>query len=778
MIVEIRRNQYSNNNNNSRSSTEESEPTTPCQDSLYSFKFTQSPWKDDVAFLKLQKDTSQPLLEQHQYHSLAPIVDNNHNINPNTTTNHTLQLSHQHYANHSIDHYLPQNQAIITTTEENGWTISLANSVATQLFDYKDTHNLVDINILDLIDSNYHHLLSREIENRRKALGYNGGVLICGEVIPILKRGNIKTSASLWLKEKKQDETSVFIWIFEQVDQNIVTLELDTNKNTILSATRDVNDLYGYAQNELINQPITLLISRYNLLEKYFISQSKKGIRFPVIVEHLPEAQRNVAMIRITSIPTLSGLVTVKQDSQTIESCNAVFAKYLFGYSMKNLANIPITHLLPQFPTILSGLEKQDNSEILVLNNSTCRQMLVSTNKQTIQEQRQVQKNSFLLNNNNEASLPVMTAIHRDGTPFEIDLQIRLDDKSCDKKMALWISLDRDAITTTYQTPSSPSVAAAIQPDNYITSHGDTVAATSEKKEPSSIQNMAQPRFGIRSISRPTFVNKTNVLSSKPTNPSSLKKTIHDYEILDELGQGTYGFVKLAHLKSDPEKKKRVIKYVIKSRILVDCWTRDRKLGLIPAEIHVLLNLQRIPHENCCQMLEYFEDDDHYYIVMDLYGAGIDLFDYIELKNDGMSELEIRAIFRQVASAVSHLHSNRIVHRDIKDENVILDLKEGIRLIDFGSAAYLKDYAAPEILRGENYTGPPQDIWACGILLFTLIYRETPFYNIEEIMQGELRVPFVLSEDSLDLIKKMLERNVEKRLTIDQILEHPWLKSD
>lgn len=156
-------------------------------------------------------------------------------------------------------------------------------------------------------------------------------------------------------------------------------------------------------------------------------------------------------------------------------------------------------------------------------------------------------------------------------------------------------------------------------------------------------------------------------------------------------------------------------------------------------------------------MLDYFEDEDHYYIVMDLYGAGMDLFDYIELKN-GMSQSEIKSIFHQIVSAVGHLHDHRIVHRDIKDENVILDLKGGVRLIDFGSAAYLKegrryesfvgtlDYAAPEILKGQTYTGPPQDIWACGTLLYTLIYRENPFYNIDEIMEHELRIPFVLSE--------------------------------
>ncbi|OAD66430.1 hypothetical protein PHYBLDRAFT_119257 [Phycomyces blakesleeanus NRRL 1555(-)] len=266
------------------------------------------------------------------------------------------------------------------------------------------------------------------------------------------------------------------------------------------------------------------------------------------------------------------------------------------------------------------------------------------------------------------------------------------------------------------------------------------------------------------------------------------ERSINDYEILEDLGQGAYGLVKLAAKIGDPEQRKVVIKYVIKSRILVDCWTRDRKLGLVPIEIHVMHTLRRIPHENCSDMLDYFEDDDNYYIVMGLHGAGMDLFDYIELKN-GMTEEEIRDIFRQVASAVHHLHSHKIVHRDIKDENVILDQHGGVRLIDFGSAAYLRegrryetfvgtlDYAAPEILRGQTYEGPPQDIWALGILLYTLMYRENPFYDIDEIMAQELRVPFTFSQGSLDLIKKMLNRDVEKRLTISEVLAHPWLSS-
>lgn len=87
------------------------------------------------------------------------------------------------------------------------------------------------------------------------------------------------------------------------------------------------------------------------------------------------------------------------------------------------------------------------------------------------------------------------------------------------------------------------------------------------------------------------------------------------------------------------------------------------------------------------------------------------------------------------------------------------------------------DYAAPEILQGQTYSGKPQDVWALGILLFTLIYRENPFYDIDEIMSRELRIPFVLSNDSVDLIRKMLERDVEKRIDIHKVLAHPWLKN-
>ncbi|KKY21767.1 putative serine threonine-protein kinase ppk6 [Diplodia seriata] len=284
----------------------------------------------------------------------------------------------------------------------------------------------------------------------------------------------------------------------------------------------------------------------------------------------------------------------------------------------------------------------------------------------------------------------------------------------------------------------------------------------------------------------------TPKIVQQPATPGTpaKKKTIDDFVVLEDMGQGAYGQVKLCRYKNGS--KKMVIKYVTKRRILVDTWTRDRRLGTVPLEIHVLDYIRRdgFKHPNIVEMADFFEDDVNYYIEMVPHGLpGMDLFDYIELRVN-MDETECRKIFVQVAEALHHLHTKaKVVHRDIKDENVILDGEGNIKLIDFGSAAYIKngpfdvfvgtiDYAAPEVLAGKSYRGKEQDVWALGILLYTIVYKENPFYSIDEIMDHDLRVPYIMSEESIDLIRLMLNREVDQRITIGQVLEHPWCKME
>lgn len=265
-------------------------------------------------------------------------------------------------------------------------------------------------------------------------------------------------------------------------------------------------------------------------------------------------------------------------------------------------------------------------------------------------------------------------------------------------------------------------------------------------------------------------------------------KKFSDFLILQKMGEGAYGKVNLCLHKK--ERYIVVIKMIFKERILVDTWVRDRKLGTIPSEIQIMAVLNKHPDENILRLLDFFEDDDYYYIETPVHGetGSIDLFDLIELKTN-MTEFEAKLIFKQVISGIKHLHEQGIVHRDIKDENVIVDSKGFVKLIDFGSAAYVKsgpfdvfvgtiDYAAPEVLGGEPYEGKPQDIWAVGILLYTIVFKENPFYNIDEIMEGTLKfsIGSEVSEECVNLIKKILNKNAPKRPTIQDIYDDVWLR--
>lgn len=91
----------------------------------------------------------------------------------------------------------------------------------------------------------------------------------------------------------------------------------------------------------------------------------------------------------------------------------------------------------------------------------------------------------------------------------------------------------------------------------------------------------------------------------------------------------------------------------------------------------------------------------------------------------------------------------------------------------------LSDYAAPEVLQGKSYRGNEQDVWALGILLYTIVYKENPFYSIEEILDHPLRIDHTpVSESCIDLIRKMLNRDVDKRLGIESVKTHPWLAAE
>ena len=258
-----------------------------------------------------------------------------------------------------------------------------------------------------------------------------------------------------------------------------------------------------------------------------------------------------------------------------------------------------------------------------------------------------------------------------------------------------------------------------------------------------------------------------------------------DFIIKEKIGEGTFSTVKLAINRQTGEKV--AIKIMEKSKMVYE---EDK--NRLEREIEVL---KIIRHPNLIHLYSVLKKDDTIYLIMK-YIKGIELFDYIVNKTK-LTEKEACMFFQQIISGIEYLHKIKYIHRDIKPENILIneDTKELI-IVDFGlcnsysnsdkdlltSACGSPSYAAPEMLNGEKYRGPPVDIWSCGVVLYAMLCGYLPFEDednnndalYDKICEGKFEIPNYISEKARDLLNKILTTDPKKRLTIYQIKNHPW----
>lgn len=250
------------------------------------------------------------------------------------------------------------------------------------------------------------------------------------------------------------------------------------------------------------------------------------------------------------------------------------------------------------------------------------------------------------------------------------------------------------------------------------------------------------------------------------------------------MGKGAFGKVNLAiHRLSG--------KFVALKSINKQFLNQEQSKRKVMQEFNIL---RRTRHCNIVRLYESFETQQHIVFVMEVCGGG-DLLTYVRRRRK-LKEDTARFLFRQIISGLACCHEKRVLHRDIKLDNILLTSQGDVKICDFGVSQLVTPgqtmteqcgtpaYIAPEVFRNEGYQGFASDIWSAGVVLYAMLYGAVPFKasNMAELHRQVIeRQPSYkeeeLSPEALSLLKGILEKDPARRLNSDQILAHKWMRA-
>ncbi|KAE8872887.1 hypothetical protein PTNB73_02038 [Pyrenophora teres f. teres] len=207
--------------------------------------------------------------------------------------------------------------------------------------------------------------------------------------------------------------------------------------------------------------------------------------------------------------------------------------------------------------------------------------------------------------------------------------------------------------------------------------------------------------------------------------------------------------------------------------------------------------MKLLDHPNIVRLYDIWENRDELYLIMEFVEGG-ELFSYIH-EQGGLIEIHTVHIFRQIIAALKYCHRINIHHRDLKPENILLDRDTmTVKLVDFGMAALQPEgkklttpcgsphYAAPEVIKTISYDGAKADVWSCGVILFVLLTGRPPFnysgddrhlkHLFRDIAETKYTMPDNISREAQDLIKRILVADPKRRISLEEIWDHPFLR--
>ncbi|KAL6044684.1 hypothetical protein QOT17_000177 [Balamuthia mandrillaris] len=617
----------------------------------------------------------------------------------------------------------------VVTIDRHG-IIRSVNRYTVVMFGYTSQSELIGQDLKILIPSPYKEQHDQYLKNyhctrQAKVIGRS-------RVVEGLRKNGDIFSLRLAVSEISIGEDVLYCGLIEVLDDKSAVAFCDAHG--IITATNgECDKLFGYNRNELIGQNVSVLAEDFHAerhakyMQNYLDTGVKKaldkvrnvngkhkdGTVFPISLEvsERNEGDQKTFLAKINQITEeMEALVTIDSKGTIVDLNRNLWV--LWGYKKEELLGKNVKVLM-----------SHPHAE---LHDNYIKRYLRTGQKRIIGGPPRVVK-----------------AKHKDGSNFYVFLEINEFQQGGETFFG-------GKVTRVVNPKKKPASTAAV-PTGCPFAAAKTPEASNNKDEEQ------QP------------VGATGDMEDTDS------KYIGNYVVDRTLANGLFGKVKLAtHLLTG---QKVVIKVIEKQKIDPE---RFREIDL----------MKRLRHANVVRMLEVIEAPQKLYIVYEYIDGG-ELFEYMTEK-DHLSEDEARTFWRQLVEAVKYMHDNGIAHRDIKLENIMLNQDGNVVVIDLGLGNFTSSgrllstfcgssaYAAPEMFLCRKYVGEKVDVWSMGVVLYCLITSVLPFEDPKYIIKADY-IPLdeacegrPTSPEFGDLIDRIFQSDPEKRISLEEICNHPW----
>ncbi|KAK0629845.1 kinase-like domain-containing protein [Bombardia bombarda] len=344
--------------------------------------------------------------------------------------------------------------------------------------------------------------------------------------------------------------------------------------------------------------------------------------------------------------------------------------------------------------------------------------------------------------------------------------------------------------TTAPSNPTSPGKKE--KATTTTTSSTTTTTATSAISSSSSSSSSASASRGSDELALTTNTERKSGSSLTSSTSSTtyvdqplVPKQFHlgMFEIGRPLGKGKFGRVYLARERSS--NFICALKVLYKSELQHGGGVEKQ----VRREIEIQSNLR---HPNILKLYGHFHDSKRIFLILEFAGKG-ELYKHLR-RETRFPEWKAAQYIAQMASALRYLHRKHVIHRDIKPENILMGIHGEIKISDFGWSVHAPnnrratlcgtlDYLPPEMIRSgsqDKWYNEKVDLWSLGVLTYEFLVGEAPFEDTpimtqKRIARADMTIPEFVSKEAKDLIKRLLVLDPDKRLPLEDVLQHPWI---